>query len=347
MSESPTAPTPADTSSGITVVCCIEAGNLEGQTLRMLRSLRRWGGRLARSPVLAVAPRRNAPLSSRTLSELRALDVEFIRDYSRNPLPWFNYANKTAASLVAERHATTPVVLWLDSDIIVAGEPTSCFLAEDVDFAARGEPLAPATREPGDPFETYWRAVCTLLGIDFDSLPYLELEPPERPIRLHVNGGVYAWRRGKGMIEALRDHLLRLTRSRLAPPNGLIHLNEQLCLGLTVHRLGLRFRHLDRRDNHMIFPGLLRGVSEAPPLTDANIIHYSQSDRDPHRPIFLDRLLDERPEVFDWLAAEGPVDARLTPLQRTVYLPYKIVRNAQYRFHTWRAIPVVGAGASP
>lgn len=47
----------------ITFVCCVESGLLENQTVRMIESLRRWGGRLRESPIFAVTPRIGSPLS--------------------------------------------------------------------------------------------------------------------------------------------------------------------------------------------------------------------------------------------------------------------------------------------
>lgn len=40
----------------ITVVCCVEAGPLELMTVRMVESLRRFGGRFSRMDVFAVRP---------------------------------------------------------------------------------------------------------------------------------------------------------------------------------------------------------------------------------------------------------------------------------------------------
>lgn len=307
----------------------------------MVHSLRKWGGRLADAPVMAIAPRRNAPLAPDTHAQLRDLNVEHVRDLTQNPYPWFNFANKVAAFSIAENRAATPGVLWLDSDVIVAGEPSSCFLPPEIHIAGRGEPLAPATRDPGDQFEPYWLAVCKLLGVDFHSLPYLDLTPPDRPIRTYLNAGVFAWRRGTGFIQAWRSDFIKLMQSRLSLPNGDFFFNEQTCLGLTAHRLGLKLRHLPQRDHHMIFQGQLTGPGASPPLTNANLIHYSHSSSAPHWPAFLERLRAERPEIHAWLAPQGPIQNHLSPLQRAFYLPYKITRSARLKLEMKRAIPVV------
>ncbi len=326
----------------VTVVCCIEAGFLEDQTLRMLRTLRGHGGRLAGAPVLAVGPRRNAPIRASTRQALRALDVEHVVDPSQNPMPWFNFANKIAATLIAEKRATTPTVLWLDSDIIVAEEPSSCLLEADADFAGRGEPLAPATRDPGDPYEAFWRRACGHLDIDFDALPFLDLEPPHRPVRLYVNGGVFAWRRGKGYVESYRDTFLEVMRRRITPPNGDNSLNEQFCVALAAHRIGLRFRQLDRRDNHFAFPDAEKGPGGPLPLGDARIIHYSKSGSGSNWPLFVARLRRERPEIAEEFAGPGPIRRDLDPVQKAIYWPFKVARKLQFDRNARRSIAVGG-----
>jgi hypothetical protein len=63
----------------ITFVCCVESGLLENQTVRMIESLRRWGGQLRESPIFAVTPRMGLPLSRQTHRDFERLGVEYLR----------------------------------------------------------------------------------------------------------------------------------------------------------------------------------------------------------------------------------------------------------------------------
>jgi hypothetical protein len=58
-------------------VCCVESGALEGQTVRMVESLRRWGGQFANAPLVAVSPRLSSPLSRETHRAFERLQVEY------------------------------------------------------------------------------------------------------------------------------------------------------------------------------------------------------------------------------------------------------------------------------
>src|SRR5438105_1360667 len=115
-----TAASPADV---LTFVCCVESGPLERMTLLLAESLRRWGGAFASCPVLAVTPRFGPWLSRATRAAFHRLDVTHLRLPGSNQHAWLGFLNKPAALAAAEQHALTPCLAWLDSDILVVGEP--------------------------------------------------------------------------------------------------------------------------------------------------------------------------------------------------------------------------------
>ena len=107
----------------ISFVCCVKSGILEGATVRMIESLRRWGGAFARAPVYAVTPRYDAPLSRATHENFKRLDVRHLYLACKTPYSWFKYYNKPIALDAADAVADTETIAWLDSDILIVGEP--------------------------------------------------------------------------------------------------------------------------------------------------------------------------------------------------------------------------------
>src|SRR5215207_7670197 len=97
----------------ITFVTCVESGPLETQVLRMVESLRRFGGGYADCPVWAVKPRFGPPLAGHTRRELDRLNVDFRRTTRSDPHGWYAYINKTRALILAEAEAATPRAGWL------------------------------------------------------------------------------------------------------------------------------------------------------------------------------------------------------------------------------------------
>lgn len=321
---------------GITFVCCIEAGRLEQETLLLLKTLRRFGGSLSEAPVLVVKARRGRDLQPETLARLASLRASYAEAFSYNERPWFNYSNKVAAVSYANDHARTDQIAWIDSDILVAGEPTELFLKDEEEFVARCEYLPPAIVEGSSAQLPYWRAVCELFGATIDALPWFDLDWPKVRLRLFFNSGIFAWRRKSSFAGAYRKNFQTLLRSRLAMANGLLWYADQVVLAPTVLSLGLKWRHLTLDAHHMAFPGHLEGKNRSPSLASAALIHYSKSVYEPHRATFLKRLAEEQPLLSAAVAADiaafgerkPPISARL------------LARRLRQKWLQWRAIPV-------
>ncbi|MDG3007527.1 hypothetical protein [Paludisphaera mucosa] len=316
-----------------TIVCCIERGRLEPETLLMLETLRKWGGPLGRSRVLAVMPRRDLPLLPETVKGLEALGAE-LHDGSRyNKTRWFNWYGKVVAARVAEREAKTPVVIWLDSDALILAPLVELGLPHGDDFAARQE-FRPSW-EPKDsgPFVDGVRYACETLGMSWDELPVHLPEGPHEPQRLSFNAGIYAFRRGLGFSEAYTEFTDRLLAAHVASHGGNFWFNEQIAVMLAMLKLGMKFRELPQSENHMVFRDHIDGPTAAPFTPDARLVHYSGSMLPEFWPRFLERMRREKPEQYDWIAGRGPIPNPVAS-RDPIYLVRKIYRKLQSKAHT-------------
>ena len=97
---------------------------------------------------------------------------------------------------VAERLATTPVVVWLDSDVLIFEPLVELGLPYGDDFTARRESFAPAVQHESSPYVDQWKFYCKVVGMKWDEVPWIPADPPEPPQRMMFNAGVYAFRRG-------------------------------------------------------------------------------------------------------------------------------------------------------
>lgn len=280
-----------------TFVCAIESGRLEDETLLMVQSLRRFGGSLADTPVLAVLGRKGPPLRRGIREPLEQLGVRIVQaPAGANRYPWFGYSNKIMAIQTADRLAETPIVTWLDSDVLITAAPEGLLLREDEDFAARTEPLNAAVTNTDRRNENYWIALCALVGVDYARLPWVADEAGER--LAYFNSGVFSWRRTSGFAEAYVSAFWRLLDSRIALPSGSFFSADQVTLSPVMTKLGLRWRHLSHRDHHMIFPPLL---AKGPSIAGSAVLHYSRSMQPDHLPILMARINAENPELGQWL----------------------------------------------
>ena len=330
-------------SDQITIVCCIEYGRLETQTLLMLKSLRHFGGKFANVPVLVIQGRRGAAIRKKTIQELDALRARLIRAPSRdNTIKWFNYGNKIAAVTVAERVAKTSTLVWIDSDIIFAAAPDGLLLGVEEDFAARFEVLPPAVCEGNNENVPYWRKICLLLGVDYDQLPWVDRGDGTPLQKMYFNSGVFVWRRDRGFAKRYSLAFKTLMESRLAQSTGVFFTADQVILGPVIVGNNMRWRQLEHREHLMAFPGLIDGPLKCPPLGDGAIIHYSGSLNPSHRERFLRRLRAESPILATWLEKEvRDMSLGSTTLpNRALAVWLKAWRKLKWELYSMRSRPI-------
>lgn len=335
-------------SGAITFVCCIEHGRLEDQTLLMLETLRVNGGRLAGERVLAVIGRWGAPLSSHTIDALDRLGVELVHAHDKNPTTWLNYANKIAAVSIAQELASTPLIAWLDSDVLIAGEPAGLLLDDNVDFGGRCEYLPPVIWKDDSTHLPYFNALCALCGTQVEDLPFIDIEHPKMQIRLNFNSGVFVWRARCSFASAYSETFEKLLRSRLGQYDGHFHTADQVVIAPVLIAKRLSWQHLDVAAHHMVFPGQIDGSIAAPSMAGSTVIHYSGSLTPPHRQRFLERLAHEQPALHAYLLAR-PAHPRPPPSRwiRALALTLKGWRGMRFRLYAKRLKRVPRGGLLP
>ena len=264
------------------VICAIEAGRLECQTLLLLKTLRRFGGAFASVPAVAFQGRAGPRPDPRTLRALDELEVEYVRRPGLNKAPWFNYTNKIAAVAHADASFRTDWSVWLDSDILVLAEPafaTDPRLAGN-DFLARFDVTGLAVGADGGGHTAFWERACGICGTDFARMPVMELDFPATRMKPYFNSGVMLWRTGSSFAADYARNYYRILGARIAPRGVGPWFADQISLTPTVAGGDLRWAMLSASDNFMMFQGFLDNPDFAAGLGAAAIVHYSKS-RDP------------------------------------------------------------------
>jgi hypothetical protein len=297
------------------VVTCVESGSLEDQAVRMIGSLRKWGGALSQLPVYAVKPRRGAPLSGATRRELDRLKVTLIRADARNytPYDWLGFFGKPVAVAEMEKASPADVIIWLDGDTLVVKEPTELLLDAQTDFAAVAVEKSVGSSGPADPFEPYWQAMADSIGVPLDDIGWVTTERGQRPIRLYFNSGIMAFRRGTGFVQEYIRAFNQVMNDRFAVPQTGYYLHEQAILGFVLAKKNLRWRGLSQAYNYRCG---MRGLASVVPedLRAARILHYHRAMNPEHWEAFLKFLAADNAPVSQWLRETAwPVGTR-TPL---------------------------------
>jgi hypothetical protein len=296
-----------DQQPSVTFACCVESGILEPMTIRLVESLRRFGGRFSSCPVVAVTPRLGPPIARSTRDRLADLDVEYARLPFGNEFAWFHYLNKAIAVAHAEERADTELVAFVDSDVLVLDEPTAFDLAADVDFtAAVSDVTVGATSGRSDPADATWNELCRLVGIELDDLPWVTTHLDHKRIRLYLQAGIFEYRRALRFGTEYRDAVRDALRRRIRLPGNAWTFVDQALLAPFVVSKGLRWSELPFSHNHTMTSALSH-YFDPETFREARVLHYHDSMLAHFWPTLLERLDDAHPDVAEWLRPLGPV----------------------------------------
>lgn len=288
------------------IVTCVEAGPMETQTLRMIESLRTWGGRMADITVVAVTPRFGPSLQRSTLKRYQELRVTYTRARATSPFAWYNFLNKPASFLAAERAVNVDTMIWLDADVLIVAPPTDLLLRDDEDFTACPTEKNIATTGPDDPYHPFWKTMCDAGGISVDDLPWVAECRENRQIRAYFNCGIISYRPSSGFAQAYMDACHRLLEAKVILPKDGIFYHEQVAVSVALVKKNLRWRRLENSHNydfgsktiHLIDPEQFRRAS---------VLHYHRSMQKQNFAQFLDLLNRDFPQVRTWLEPRGPL----------------------------------------
>jgi hypothetical protein len=287
-------------------VACVESGPLEAQTVRLAESVRRFGGALAESEIIAITPRFGPPLTRHTLRRFHDLGVRHERIPSHPRYAWYHYLNTPLAMAAAHELTDAPLLAWLDSDILLLGEPDELLLPEDVDFSACvTDNGVVGSTGPDSPHEPDWLRLCALLGIDPDELPWVTTHLERQRIRLYFQAGIFVYRRATGFSQHYLDTCTRVLDARYGFAHNAEHFTDQVCLGLSMFTAGLRWRHLPYALNFPVASFLESPTHED--LAKARILHYHDSMGAHYWPTLLGHLEATHPDVHAWLAGQQPL----------------------------------------
>ena len=316
----------------MTVVACVESGELEPKTIRMVESLRRFGGRFADLDVIAVTPRVGPRLAPETRRRFGELGVRHIHVRPQTRYVWHHYMNKAQAVMAAEAVTDADSILWMDSDIIFLREPNDLDLPEGVGFLAS----APDTGLIGshgsdDPHDAFWSRCASLIGRGVDDLPWLTTGDGHR-IRFYWNAGLFVYRRSTRFGHAFASLFERAMVEGVARNHAQVHGLDQVILGLTVLQLGLDWRAVPDTNNFPVISFLPHNF-DPHKVEPVDVLHYHDSMSPALLPKLLETLRPAHPDVAAWLAPEGPVVGLTSPTRRMARELLRLKRAGDRRWY--------------
>jgi len=209
-------PFAAPTVRDIEFYLVVEAGALEAQAILLCESIRKFAGAYANAAIIAVSPRADRRPSAATLRAFDGLAVEYLALDLTSCCPEYSTAIRIHVTPMVARRPGPPILVQLDSDTLFLGEPDLAL--PNVDIAARPVDLKGiCTGGANDPMDKFWRDLCALCGVAYDSIPQVLTTVSPTPVSAAYNGGLIAARRDCGVFERTEDFFKRLVASDLRP----------------------------------------------------------------------------------------------------------------------------------
>jgi len=299
-----------DSTSDIVFVCCVESGSLESQTIRMIESLRRYGGKFSKAPVVAVMPRFGSPLDQKTHQIFDRYEIEYLvlpSGLRNTRYSWNKFMNKPYGILAVNERANSQAIGWLDSDLLFVGEPNQLSLRANESFLACTVDSNGATTGSNDPLEPYWLAVCRILNLDIDLLPWVTTEREHNQIRYYFNSGLFVYRRETNFAQQYLENCTKILDAHISSKSCGYFFTDQIALGLTAFQLDLPWRPLPYSHNFSVSPQKDQVSYKKESFNDARVVHYHGSMWPASWSAFLNCVCDTHPEVGEWLASLGPM----------------------------------------
>lgn len=322
-------------SRDLSFVVCVESGIYEEMTVRMVESLRLFGGGFSDAPVIAVTPRLGPTLSRATRQRFGELGVEHVRRY-RLRRSWNRFIGKVWGLGAVEHLASTETVVLVDSDVLFTGEPSDLRLRPDVDAAVcHPDSGLVGTTGPESPFEPSWRLACEAVGLTVDDLPWVAPHDGSPRMRLYVNSGVIVFRRGRGVPQRWLECVNALLDRHVTFPGWGDHFADQIALGLAIVRFGIPWQSLPYSHNYGVANALPRAW-HSPELSSARVLHYHDQLHPQHWSDSLGFLRSAQPRLAAWLESKGPIRDPASRSAHAIRLGLRVPRAATRRVHRFR-----------
>ena len=227
-----------DNSPKMEIIICTEKGYLENTSKLLIASLRTFGGALKDTPVVSYQPRKGYEVSADTKKFFRENNVEHI-ELELNPnFAHYPLANKPVVCAHREQHSDADILVFLDSDVIIYGEPNE-FLMNRSASTVRLRPVD--GRNVGaynseDSNALYWNTIYKQLRVS--NRRYVSSTVFNERILEYYNSGHIVVNRETGVYSEWLKNFKKVMNSGVRPDLGIFFV-EQSVLAATITQMNL------------------------------------------------------------------------------------------------------------
>jgi hypothetical protein len=218
--------------SSATLICCVESGYLEAQTIELLRSIQMFAQSSHSFDIRAYSPRVGHHPRATTIATLRRLGAVWIDEPLNHALAHYPISNKLYALEHAEQNSPRETIVFLDSDKFVLKPIHHESLPETKAMALRPvNRKGPGSTGPIDPNDDYWRSLVTDFGLS--DAARVETVADGESIRPYFNAG-FVQVRAAACVGAMWLANLHCLLATTRVPMGNTRCMDQIALAVTA-----------------------------------------------------------------------------------------------------------------
>lgn len=212
------------------------ARGFEVQTLILVNSLRKFGGKMADIPVWIAAPHGHS-LESEVVDTLETLGVRFIPFEISKKLRRFPFGAKAvaAAAIESEARKIGLTLAWHDRTGLIRNTPEAFQLPQGTALGFRPTDIINIGVPANAPLTPFWRDICTQFDVPKDALTEITTVIDEIPIHLYVNAGLLVVRPENGLLSRWAENL---TESFMLP-KFVAHYRKNQQFAVFMHQAAL------------------------------------------------------------------------------------------------------------
>lgn len=288
--------------SSLAIVICTEAGSLECMSQLLVKSIRKFGGRLKDASIYSIQPRNLAPLAPKTLEVFKANAVNHEHLLLNKKYPDYGLANKVAACDYYARKLSDDYLLFLDSDNVVFNDLGELLAEQEADVRIRVVGQKGVGSDGNDENATYWKKLHGLFGVKNPGFVKTGIEGQE--IFNYYNSGLIFARRDSGLFQRWRTNFEMVMDQGLMPDQGLFFV-EQSVLSATISGMDLKVEELPDSYNYSPQSHFhLKPQNKQLTLDQIHTFHYHRLFNPPNR-VHLERGFEAfKGEKLEWLKRE-------------------------------------------
>lgn len=290
-------------SISIAFIICTEPGRLEGQSLLLAESIRKFCGKLKDTPIYSFHPRIGEPISIKTRKEFEVLEVIHQQLPINTKFSDYYLANKPLVCAYAEQIIDAEILVFLDSDKCFFATPEEFLLPLDCNVRVRPEYGKGIGSTGSHDFQDeYWKKLYNILDVKHEI--FVNTPIGNSKIRGYWNSGLIAVRRNAGIFQAWKDNFEKVMYLKIAPPQG-NYFVEQSVLSATLASMEENISHFSHfysyplpLHNRLSKEFKINSIEQIVSIHYFNMFFYT----DWQKQLGRINIFDEFSEKFQWLS---------------------------------------------